>query len=92
MANPRPYLRSARKIEWDSTFGKILGGPERKTKFSETRRKQGEPEGSALWARRAGTSTNLIRPMPWPIGQGKPRGYFGNFRVFLIYFWELFLS
>ncbi|MDV3170171.1 MAG: deaminase [Candidatus Phytoplasma australasiaticum] len=30
---------SARKIEWDSVFGKILGDPERKTKISETRRK-----------------------------------------------------
>ena len=47
MANPRPYLRSARKIEWDSAFGKILARPERKTKFSETRRNLAETARSA---------------------------------------------
>ena len=56
----RPYLRSARKIEWDSVFGKILGGPERKMKISETRRGGHEPVGSATPTRRAGDALILI--------------------------------
>ena len=72
MMNWRPYLRSAQKIVWDSTFGKILGGPERKTKFFETRRKWRFLVGSASGARRTPLPLNLIRHWPWPIGQGKP--------------------
>ena len=48
-----PYLRSGQKIEWDSTFRKILGGPEQKTKFSETRQNLLKTESSAPLGRRA---------------------------------------
>ena len=62
----RPYLRLGRKIEWDSTFGKILEDPERKTKFSETRQNWRKTVGSATLGRRAAPPTNLIRPLMWP--------------------------
>src|SRR5688572_18175176 len=41
-------------------------------------------------ARRPPQVTNLTRPMPWLIGQGKPRGYFGKFWVFPNYFGNCF--
>ena len=86
MANPRPYLRSVQKIEWGSTFGKILGGPERKMKFSETRQNLPKTERSAPSGRRAPLSLILIR---WPLANRPrpfPEGVFvipGIFNMFL---------
>ena len=83
MANPRPYLRSARKIEWDSAFGKILARPERKTKFSETR--QFAEIGRRVRDPRATRRPSSYFDSATLCGQDV-RGRFGNFRVFFLFY------
>ena len=90
MVNPRPYLRSAQKIEWDSTFGNILGPSERKSKFSETRRKLDEPEGWAIGRDAPLLPLILFRASLGQLAKATPEGYFRNSGYFSIIFGNYF--
>src|SRR5688572_20791300 len=95
MANPRPYLRSAQKIEWDSTFGKNLARRERKSTFFETR--QICQTGSGV---RVGGASPTSRPYfdsatLWPNLRGRFGNFLGIFPIligtFIDFFFKLYI-